>query len=603
MRRPQPHGVPFLTALLGAAMLAAACAPAAAPSPSADAEALAALADELWARQLDNVAYVRLMEGLPIEQLPDLSYEKAEEEAQFAQAVLDRLAAIDETLLEHDDWLTWAVFKRNAEMTVEGLQFYWYSNVLTPYSSAVAGLRQIFQSATLASAEARGDYLELLRQVPAYVNDVEMLARGSAESGFVVSAQNMPAVVGLTRASIQPADSGMFAAPDSRIRATDVEESGSADASEIEAFRGEMARIVDEEINPALEALAEYLETDYAAAAPDGVGLSQYELGDAYYRYLVRLHTTMDVTPAEVQAIGYEMIAEMKEAMALIQTEVGFEGTFEEFREHVRDNADFYPATPEEVDRRIEAAANAFYARADEFFEIKPAAPFASRRLDPALEASQTYGYYNPPMGDDPVGYYNFNGSKLDQRTWIGLKGLAYHELFPGHHFQINRVLEDERLPDARRAMFVTAYTEGWGSYSTFLGLEAGMIEDPISQYGIYVLEIFLANRLVVDPGMNGLGMSLEEARQYTRDNTFESETQIATETLRYSTDMPGQALGYQMGKRKLMQLRGHAEEELGDDFDLRGFHEAVLSPGALPMTVLEEHIDWWIEQQRGGGE
>jgi uncharacterized protein (DUF885 family) len=151
--------------------------------------------------------------------------------------------------------------------------------------------------------------------------------------------------------------------------------------------------------------------------------------------------------------------------------------------------------------------------------------------------------------------------------------------------------------------MMVTAYTEGWGSYSTFLGLEAGMIEDPISQYGIYMLEIFLANRLVLDPGMNALGMSLEEARQFMRDNTFESETQIATESLRYSTDMPGQALGYQMGKRKLMEIRAHAEAELGDAFDLREFHEAVLSPGALPMTVLEEHIDWWIEQQRAGAE
>jgi len=600
MRSSQPRRLTCLPVFVVVAILVSACQPAGGPAPSADAEALAVLAAELWQRQLDNNVYARLMEGLPIEQLPDLSYEKAEEEAQFAEAVLGRLAAMDETNLDHDDWLTWAVFKRSAEMTVEGFRFYWYTNVLTPYSSAVAGLRQVFQAAPLTSAEERARYLDLLRQVPAYVNDVEMLARGNAESGFVVSAQNMPAVIGLTRASIQSAASGMFAAPDSRMVAADAEDSVAVEAADTEAFHSEMARIIDEEINPALESLAEYLETDYAEAAPDGVGLSQYELGDAYYRYLVRFHTTMDVTPAEVQAIGYEMIAEMKEAMTSIQAEVGFEGTFEEFREYIRDNPDYYPATPEEVDERIESAANDFYVRADEFFERKPAAPFASRRLDPALEASQTYGYYNPPMGDDPVGYYNFNGSKLDERSWINLKGLAYHELFPGHHFQINRVLEDESLPDVRRAMFVTAYTEGWGSYSTFLGLEAGMIDDPISQYGIYMMEIFLANRLVVDPGMNALGMSLEEARQHTRDNTFESDTQIGTETLRYSTDMPGQALGYQMGKRKLMQLRAHAEAELGDGFDLRAFHEAVLGPGALPMTVLEQHIDWWIEQQRG---
>ncbi len=588
----------YIVTLFAAALFVAACQPAP-PPVVADAEALAALADELWDRQLENNVSARLWKGLPVENLPDLSYEHAEAEAQFAQTVLDRLAALDETALEHDDWLTWAVFKRNAEVTTEGFQFYWYSNVLTPYMSAVAGLRQIFQAAGVATPEERATYLDLLGQVPTYVREVEMLARGNAEIGFVVSAQNMPAVIGLTRGTIAAADAGMFAVAAARIGSDDAE----VDEAELEAFRAEMNRLVDEEVNPALESLVEYLETDYAEAAPDGVGLSQYELGDAYYRYLVRFYTTMDVTPEEVRAIGYEMIAEMKTAMATIQAEIGFEGTFEEFREHIQTSPEYYPTTPEEVDERIEDAANAFYARADEFFVRKPEAPFGARRLNPALEASQTYGYYNPPTGDDPVGYYNFNGSNLHERAWINLKGLAYHELFPGHHYQIMRVLEDDSLPEARKAMMVTAYTEGWGSYSTFLGLEAGMIEDPISQYGIYMLEIFLANRLVLDPGMNALGMSLEEARQFMRDNTFESETQIATESLRYSTDMPGQALGYQMGKRKLMEIRAHAEAELGDAFDLREFHEAVLSPGALPMTVLEEHIDWWIEQQRAGAE
>ena len=158
MRSPGSRGLTCPLTLISLAMFVSACQPSAVPAPSVDAEVLAAVAVELWERQLDNDVYARLMEGLPVEQLPDLSYERAEEEAQFAQAVLDRLAAIDETGLEHDDWLTWAVFKRSAEMTVEGFQFYWYSNVLTPYSSAVAGLRQIFQAAPLRSAEARADW-------------------------------------------------------------------------------------------------------------------------------------------------------------------------------------------------------------------------------------------------------------------------------------------------------------------------------------------------------------------------------------------------------------------------------------------------------------
>jgi uncharacterized protein (DUF885 family) len=597
MHQPRKSALVFV---LGAVL--AACQPAAPPEPDHTA-VLAELADEIWERQLDNNISARLWKGLSLESLPDLSYEAAQEEAEFARTVLDRLAAIDETSLAHEDWITWAVFRRNAEMTLEGFDYYWYSNVLTPYSSAVGGLRQIFAAMPVTTAAERASYLSLLRQVPGYVSQVEMLARGNLESGFVVSAQSMPAVTGLTRAAIQPADAGFFAVPAARIEAglaaTADPDAGVADPAELETFRAELARVVDDEINPALESLVEFLESDYAAAAPDGVGLSQYDLGSDYYRYLVRYHTTMDVTPEEVQAIGHEMIAEMKEAMAAIQAEIGFEGTAEEFREHIRTNPEYYPGSPEEVKERIEAAANAFFARRDEFFAVTPEAPFAARRLNPALEASQTYGYYNPPVGDDPIGYYNFNGSRLDERSWINLKGLAYHELFPGHHYQITRVLEDDSIHDARKSMLVTAYTEGWGSYSTFLGLEAGMIEDPISRYGVYMMEIFLANRLVLDPGMNALGMSLEEAREFMRANTFESETQIGTETLRYSTDMPGQALGYQMGKRRLMEIRQRAMDELGDAFDLRAFHEAVLSPGALPMSVLEEHIERWIVQQR----
>ena len=153
MSSQQSRRLPHRLALVVVLAFVVACQPTTAPEPGADAAALAALADELWQRQLDNVAYIRLMEGLPVEQLPDLSYEKAEEEAQFAQTVLDRLAILDEAALDHDDWLTWAVFKRNAEMTVEGFQFYWYTNVLTPYSSAIGSLRQIFQASPLLSAE------------------------------------------------------------------------------------------------------------------------------------------------------------------------------------------------------------------------------------------------------------------------------------------------------------------------------------------------------------------------------------------------------------------------------------------------------------------
>jgi len=244
------------------------------------------------------------------------------------------------------------------------------------------------------------------------------------------------------------------------------------------------------------------------------------------------------------------------------------------------------------------SAAEAFESQIDRFFLQTPEAPYGVKRLDPALEGSRTYGFYRWPEGDDPRGYYHYNGSNLDQRSWLNLTGVALHELVPGHHFQITRQFENDALADFRRASFQTAYTEGWGSYASYLGQEAGLYDDPYSHYGLYILEIFLATRLVVDPGMNAFGWSLAEGREYMRENTLESEAQIATESLRYSTDMPGQALGYQMGKRKIMELRARAEEALGADFDLRRFHEAILGSGSMPMTVLEMHVERWLEAE-----
>ena len=346
--------------------------------------------------------------------------------------------------------------------------------------------------------------------------------------------------------------------------------------------------VVQDEINPALQRLAGFLDGDYRAAAPAGVGISQYPGGADYYRYLARFMTTMETTPEEVQEIGVEMVVQMQEAMTEIRNKIGWEGTREEFHEELRTNPQFFPKSPDEVAARLQSAADEMWAGIDRLFIKKPEARYGVRRLHPALEPSQTYGHYSPPTAGDPVGYYNYNGSKL-------------HELVPGHHLHIARQQENDALPAFRTSAQQTAYTEGWGSYSSFLGLEGGVFDDDLySEYGFYVAEIFLATRLVVDPGMNVFGWSLERARDYMRDVTLESATQIDTESLRYSTDMPGQALAYQMGKRKLLDLRAKAESELGDAFDIRRFHEAVQEPGSMPMTVLEKHIDWFIEHEKG---
>lgn len=589
IRRPFPL-------VLALVLFAAACQPGGAGTdaptdPEAAAvAALDALLDEIWERRLERDLYARLFAGLPLESIPDITFEAAEEDMEFAADVLDRLEAIDADALPHARWLDYRVIERDAEMTVEGFRYHWFKNVLTPYSSPLSSLPRLFQAMPLADEDDVARYLSVLAEVPDLVAQIERHVRSQAEVRIIVPEPNQPAVVGLVASMRQPAEGGPFdAAPERRAE---------LDPEPAERLRGELTRIVESEINPALERLEGYLAGEYSENAPEQVGLDVYTGGDDYYRYLVRRHTTMEVTPEQVQAIGYEMVGQMQERMAEIQAEVGFEGTAAEFRAAVQSDPDNYPSSPEEVAEGLMSAADAFHARADEFFLTMPEAPYGVRRLDPSLEGSQTYGFYNPGNETDPTGYYYYNGSRLDQRSKLPIEGIAYHELFPGHHFQIALQRESESLHPHRRASMHAAYTEGWGSYSSYLGLESGLLDEPLRQYGLYMLEIFLANRLVVDPGMNAFDMTLEEAREYMAANTFESPTQIATETLRYSTDMPGQALAYQMGKRKLLELRARAEEALGEAFDLREFHEAVLSPGSLPMTVLEQHVEHWIEQR-----
>lgn len=572
-----------------------------APSADTAAPALAAIAEDAWQRQLEIDLRARAREGLPLDRLPIPTLERAEADAEFSRDVLERLAAIDVEPLDPEDRLTWEVLHRAASMTIERLDHYWVvTNVLTPYSSAIGTLRQLFAMVPVADEAGRADYLSLLGQVSATVAFVESHARGQMERGIVVPEPNMDAVVGIVRANSAPFSTGPFAVAMARLGAEGDDPDPEGDAAR---FLAEAARIVDNEINPALDRLAAFLDGEYRAAAPPEVGLSRQPGGEAAYRHLVRAHTTMDITPQEIHEIGLRNVAELEEQMLAIQARIGFEGSIDDFRRYIPTNPDYFPKSVEEVRERFDLPSRRFFERADEFFLTKPEAPFGARRLNPALEGSQTFGYYNPPTPNDPVGYYNFNGSDLDKRSWLTYAGISLHELFPGHHFHIARQYANEALPAIRRNGMHTAYTEGWGMYSTFLGIDSGFLaDDPLSEYGAYMMEIFVATRLVVDTGMNLLGWTLEEGRQYMRDHIFDSETQIASESLRYSTDLWGQALGYQMGKRAILELRRKAEATLGDDFDLRRFHEAVLGPGSLPMTVLESHIDRFIEAELAAG-
>jgi uncharacterized protein (DUF885 family) len=281
--------------------------------------------------------------------------------------------------------------------------------------------------------------------------------------------------------------------------------------------------------------------------------------------------------------------------MAAIRAELGFEGTALEFVTELQADPRFFAESPEEVEETFMGYIHRIEPHLGDYFKTQPEAAYGVRRLPLASEPGMTYGYYNPPSPDDPVGYYNYNASGLPTRNLVWAGSLIYHELLPGHHFHIATQDENESLQDFRKKYSVGAFTEGWAEYAASLGIEIGVYETPYELYGRYIGEMFLASRLVVDTGMNAMGWSLEEARAYMRQYVIQSEAEIDSETLRYSTSIPAQALAYRLGYEKIWELRHKAEAALGDRFDIREFHDVVLSDGAKPLPVLEAKVDRYI--------
>jgi uncharacterized protein (DUF885 family) len=278
---------------------------------------------------------------------------------------------------------------------------------------------------------------------------------------------------------------------------------------------------------------------------------------------------------------------------------VGFKGDKAEFKRFLRTDPRFFPKTPEEIGERLMTYVRRLEPKLDAFFLRKPKAPYGVKRLEPHLEPGQTFGYYQIPAGDDPKGYYRFNGSNLSDRSLVNAAALIAHELLPGHHFQINLAYEVPGIPEFRRESFDTAYTEGWGDYASAVAGEMGLYEDPYDLYGRLAMDMFISVRLVVDTGMNALGWSRARAMDFMREHAMETETQIASETLRYCCDIPGQALAYKMGSLRIRALRDEAQAALGPRFDVRRFHDAVLGSGSLPMEALERRVRWFVADEK----
>jgi uncharacterized protein (DUF885 family) len=539
---------------------------------------------------------LRLRLGLPVEKLPDLSLAKVERDAELGRKVLAALTALDvasaSPALSHEDQLSADVLRREARQLVEGPKRYWLTFPVTPYTFQFLGLAQIFTSHTFRTKDDADRYERLLAAYPVFLRQAEDKLREQSKKGIVIAKPEIPLVTGAFSAQLAEKEANLFWVKPERLAA--LPEGVRAD------FSARIAKRIETETRPAVDRLVKYVSGEYAAKAPATVGLAQYPGGADYYRSLVRRTTTLDVAPEEIHRIGLDGIAKINAELDEIRKKVKFQGSLADFRKSLKSDPRFYAKTPEEVGERLMAAQNRILAKIPEYFGRAPKAPFGVKRLDQQLEGSMTFGYYQVPTPTDEKGYYKYNGSHLEDRSLIGAGSLISHELVPGHHFQINLQHENGSLPPYRKdALTYTAFVEGWGEYSSYLAGEMGMYADPYDRAGRLLFDAFLTSRLVLDTGMNLLGWSREKAMDYMRQNTIQSETEIATETLRYCCDLPSQALAYKMGMRKFVELREKARRALGPKFDMRRYHDMLLASGAVPMDLAEKKVDWFIAEEK----
>lgn len=447
-------------------------------------------------------------------------------------------------------------------------------------------------STRIRTADEAEAWIERLGNLPAHYDAYIAWMDEAIAAGWTQPRTIMPGVIDQVAAQIveDPRESALFQ-PLANLPA-------SIPAEEREALQARGAVVIADTVMPAIANLRDYFEDTYMPAARESIGISEVPGGREYYQALVRYHTSLDLTPEEVHQTGLAEVARIRAEMEEIIERIGFEGSFDEFTNFLRTDPQFYPQSEMELMMRASYLSKLADDAMPSVFNRLPRLPYGVRPVPPALAPTYTTGrYWAGDAETGRAGGYMVNTYALDQRPYYELPALTLHEAVPGHHHQIALAQEIEGLPDFRRRATITAFTEGWGLYSEFLGIDMGFYEDDYEDFGRLSYEMWRACRLVVDTGMHYFGWTREEAEACFLDNSALSPLNVTNEVSRYIS-WPGQALAYKTGEILIRRLRADGEARLGEDFDLADFHDTILEEGPLPLSYLEDKMEAWIAAQ-----
>jgi uncharacterized protein (DUF885 family) len=513
--------------------------------------------------------------------LPKVDPATQEMRLKYWEDVQRRLAGIDRTRLSRPEQVNYDIYRAQIAVLVTNQRFRDFempaNSDTTFWTDLGYTARRPFRTLT--------DYqhwIAQMRDIPRYFHEQMDEMRAGLRRGFTPPRVTMEGRdASITAVTDATPEASLFYTPFREMQ-------GIAPATQA-SLRAQAVRTIRDVVQPAYVELLRFIRNEYVPATRTTLSAAQLPDGADYYRAKIREYTTLEMEPAAIHELGVAEVQRLHAQMLTAMSETGFAGDFTDFLHFLRTDPRFYAKTPEELLMRAAWIAKRFDGKAAQFFGYLPRARFAIKPVPEDLAPFYT-------AGRGGAGVYLVNTYDLPSRPLYNLTALTLHESAPGHAFQIPIAMEHKDQPAFRQLTYISAYGEGWALYCERLGLEMGMYDSAYDRFGMLGYQIWRAARLVVDTGIHAQGWTRDQAVEYLRQYTALPEREIGTEVDRYIA-WPAQALSYYLGERVILEERAHAEHSLGDRFNIRAFHDAVLELGSVPLPVLRQRIDRFIAE------
>lgn len=513
--------------------------------------------------------------------------DKFTREYKFYQQLNSQLQGIDKALLPFKEQINYELLQHDILDNLAGYRYKSYLNPIISYEGFHTSLA--YQGNKILNSKKDADqYILMLQDVPRYVDENLQLMK----TGLSLGISQPKVIINELQSTylqhiVDKPEESVFWKPLLKKPISLSEE-------DWQAYQSRAKEIISKDVINSYRKIKEFFETEYLPKTRSAVGASVLPEGSAFYEDRVRHYTTTSLTSEEIYSIGLKEVDRIQTEMDKVMKQVGFKGNFKEFINFLRTDPKFYPKTEGELLREASYIAKQIDGKLPTLFGKLPRQPYT---VTPMSQPASPPGLYSRSGSSNYPGTYLVNITNLSSRTLYTLEALTLHESVPGHHLQIALARELDSMPDFRKNLYINAFGEGWGLYAEFLGHEMGFYKDPYSLFGRLTYDMWRACRLVIDVGLHKKGWTKEQATNYLADHTALSLVEVNTEVNRYIS-WPGQALAYKIGELKILELRRRTEAALKENFDVRTFHDMILSNGSVTLSVLEKITDRFIEEK-----